>query len=172
MARIGRSGITNNDHALLEKIHAEKTKLYGIAFAYMRNETDALEAVQETVCRVWQKRHTLRNERLFSTWMVRILIRICLDAHKKRKRERPVAVGKNDYGTVTHSGSEDKLDMERRLDRLPARYRMIIVLKYYRDMTIAEIAELTGKPSGTIKTWIHKALKQLRAEWDDWGGSR
>lgn len=166
MAGLERSEEKKHDHALLERIHAEKAKLYGIAYSYMRNEADALEAVQETVCRVWQKRHTLRNEQFFSTWMVRILIRVCLDAHKKRKRERPMTLF-NSYENVSDRGMEERLDMERRLDQLPARYRMIVILKYYQDMTISEIAELTGKPAGTIKTWIHKALKQLRVDWDE-----
>ncbi|MNG35767.1 RNA polymerase sigma factor [compost metagenome] len=40
---------------------------------------------------------------------------------------------------------------------------MVIVLKYYRDMTIMEIAELLEKPDGTVRTWLHQALKRLRS---------
>jgi len=47
---------------------------------------------------------------------------------------------------------------------LPNPYRMVIVLKYYRDMTITDIAELLEKPDGTVRTWLNKALRMLRVD--------
>ncbi|MNC25650.1 RNA polymerase sigma factor SigV [compost metagenome] len=58
--------------------------------------------------------------------------------------------------------SDRKLDMEQALDSVKLKYRQVLVLKYYRDMTLTEIAEVLGKPEGTVKTWLNKGLKQLR----------
>ncbi|GKU77725.1 sigma-70 family RNA polymerase sigma factor [Paenibacillus sp. L3-i20] len=153
-----------DDEALLRKIESDKNKMYGIAFAYMRNESDALEAIQETICRVWTKRKSLRDEGLFTTWMIRILINVCMDERKKKKREKP-----SNSDKIIHLGGPEsrhevieRMGMAEEIAKLPPNYRMVIVLKYYRDMTITEIAQLLDKPDGTIKTWLHKALKQMR----------
>ncbi|MNE87137.1 ECF RNA polymerase sigma factor SigW [compost metagenome] len=58
--------------------------------------------------------------------------------------------------------SDRKLDMEQALDSVKLKYRQVLVLKYYRDMTLTEIAEVLDKPEGTVKTWLNKGLKQLR----------
>ncbi|MBH5320850.1 sigma-70 family RNA polymerase sigma factor [Paenibacillus sp. GSMTC-2017] len=157
------SGIRGDDEALLRRIEQEKSKMYGIAFSYMRNESDALEAIQETVCRVWMKRKSLRQERLFTTWMIRILINVCMDERKKRKREKPIPSEQLDL-KVTRNESIEKLSMAEEIMKLSPNLRMVIVLKYYRDMTITEIADLLEKPDGTIRTWLHKALKQMRKD--------
>ncbi|REK74133.1 sigma-70 family RNA polymerase sigma factor [Paenibacillus paeoniae] len=165
MGSEGRNGadLRKDDVALLERIQKEKNKMYGIAYAYMRNETDALEAVQETVCRVWVKRRSLRNEQYFATWMIRILINVCMNERKKRDRERPSPAERLERTTDTDRLIES-IGMAEQIAKLPSQYRMIVVLKYYRDMTITEIADLLEKPDGTIRTWLHKALKQLRQD--------
>lgn len=155
--------LRKDDEALLERIEKEKGKMYGIAYAYMRNEPDALEAIQETVCRVWVKRRSLRDERYFATWMIRILIHVCMDERKKQNREQPSPTERLER-VAASDGTVERIGMAEQIAKLSPRFRMIVVLKYYRDMTITEIAELLDKPDGTIRTWLHKALKQLRQQ--------
>lgn len=167
-----KDAVRSEEDRLMEQIKAHRSRMYGIAYAYMRNETDALEAIQETVCRVWLKRHTLRDERLLATWMIRILIRVCMDERRKRKRIRPYHETEwlSDVSRPGNEGNRDesdryaiRLDMAEEVKKLPPKHRMVIVLKYYRDMTVAEIAELLDKPEGTVKTWLHKALQKLKS---------
>lgn len=159
------AAIRGDEEALLRRIDMDKRQLYGIAYAYMRDDADALDAVQETVCRVWTKRRTLREPKYFTTWTVRILIRVCMDEKRKRRRERPSDMNAMQAKRLQQADDADaKLDMAAQVQALPANYRMIIVLKYYRDMTIPEIAGLLDKPDGTIRTWLNKALKLLRSD--------
>ncbi|WP_337104385.1 sigma-70 family RNA polymerase sigma factor [Paenibacillus sp. YIM B09110] len=162
------AAILGDETALLQRIEMDKRQLYGIAFAYMRNEDDALEAMQETVCRVWAKRRTLREAKYFTTWTIRILIRVCMDERKKRKREQERTLEASLMRRGEERRDDDaaaaRLDMAAQVKTLPANYRMVVVLKYYRDMTITEIAELLEKPDGTIRTWLNKALKLLRSD--------
>ncbi|MNC75481.1 ECF RNA polymerase sigma factor SigW [compost metagenome] len=65
-------------------------------------------------------------------------------------------------GGVMEMKSDRRLDMEQALDGVKDKYRQVLVLKYYRDMTITEIAVVLDKPEGTIKTWLNKGLNQLR----------
>ncbi|MNI95392.1 ECF RNA polymerase sigma factor SigW [compost metagenome] len=58
--------------------------------------------------------------------------------------------------------SSDRLDLERAMNRMKPKYRHVVMLKYYQDMTSAEIAKVLNKPEGTIKTWLREGLKQLR----------
>jgi RNA polymerase sigma factor, sigma-70 family len=158
------AAIQGDDEALITRIQMDQSRLYGIAYSYLRNEADALEAIQETTFRVWNKRRSLRDPRMFTTWMTRILIRVCLDERKKRRREQPFshAFMERDAVAAAENGV-DRLDLADQLQMLPSKYRMVIVLKYYRDMTIMEIAELLEKPDGTVRTWLHQALKRLRS---------
>lgn len=170
------SAAGKGDHeALISRIAMDKDKMYGIAYSYLRSEADALDAIQETVCRVWMKRKSLRDPKYFSTWMIRILIRVCLDAKKKQRREIPFmhdhAANQVDYWAVqgevaghTQGRTAERLDMAMLVQSLRPELRMVVTLKYYRDMTVADIAELMEKPEGTIKTWLHKALTQLRRD--------
>lgn len=69
--------------------------------------------------------------------------------------------------------SSRKLEMLWAVEQVKPKYRHVLLLKYYNDMTLPEIAELLRKPEGTVKTWQHKGLKQLRTimknrgEWND-----
>ncbi|MUT64964.1 sigma-70 family RNA polymerase sigma factor [Paenibacillus sp. NEAU-GSW1] len=160
------AAVKGDEEALLKRIGLDKQQMYGIAFSYMRNEADTLEAIQETVCRVWAGRRKLREPKYFTTWMMRILIRVCLDERRKKQRERAGLLEQIESQSNESAAdrSAARLDMEARLAILPAKYRMVIVLKYYRDMTITEIAELLEKPDGTIRTWLNKALRLLRSD--------
>ncbi|WP_042168856.1 sigma-70 family RNA polymerase sigma factor [Paenibacillus gorillae] len=161
------AAVKGDEDALFRRIEIDKRQLYGIAYSYMRNETDAMEAVQETVCRVWAKRRSLRDPKLFTTWMIRILIRVCMDERKKKRRE-VLSIDSDNQGWSedrTKNNLPDvaeRIDMEAQIKALPSKYRMVIVLKYYRDLTITEIAELLEKPDGTVRTWLHKGLKLLK----------
>ncbi|OBZ15382.1 MULTISPECIES: sigma-70 family RNA polymerase sigma factor [Bacillales] len=164
---LAEAAIRGDEAAFLQRVELDKQQMYGIAYSYMRNEADALEALQETVCRIWTKRRDLREARFFTTWSIRILIRVCMDARKKQTRERPTEGIAQQYGNGMRADEADaaaRLDMAAQVQQLPANYRMVITLKYYRDMTITEIAELLEKPDGTIRTWLNKGLKCLRAD--------
>ncbi|MFD1908181.1 RNA polymerase sigma factor [Paenibacillus rhizoplanae] len=58
--------------------------------------------------------------------------------------------------------SSDRLDLERAMSRIKPKYRHAVMLKYYQDMTITEIAKVLNKPEGTIKTWLREGLRLLR----------
>lgn len=58
--------------------------------------------------------------------------------------------------------SNERIDLERAMDRLKPKYRHAVILKYYQDMTTAQIANVLQKPEGTVKTWLREGLKQLR----------
>ncbi|MNP16697.1 ECF RNA polymerase sigma factor SigW [compost metagenome] len=62
---------------------------------------------------------------------------------------------------ITHI-SYHRMEMLWALEQVKPKYRHVLLLKYYNDMTLSEIANILNKPEGTVKTWQHKGLKQLR----------
>ncbi|MEF2969152.1 sigma-70 family RNA polymerase sigma factor [Paenibacillus sp. M1] len=156
-----------DEEAFYRLVSLHKRKLYGIAFSYLRNESDALEAVQEAVCKAWVKCRQLKDPESFVPWLIRILINGCIDEQKRRKRVLPlVPLSQQESAEMV---SVYKLDLEMALERLKPKYRHVLTLKYYQDMTLAEIAKVLDRPEGTVKTWLHQGLKQLRGQMT-WGG--
>nr|WP_203457070.1 sigma-70 family RNA polymerase sigma factor [Paenibacillus tepidiphilus] len=155
-----------------ELVLEHSDQLYSIAYSYLRRRHDALEAVQEATCRAWIKRKTLKHPQAFKSWLIRILIYVCIDEQRRRKRSVPTA--DEHMGETGAYDNTDRLEMLWALDQVKPKYRHVLLLKYYHDMTLGEIAEMFGKPEGTVKTWQHKGLKQLRAimqnrgEWNEY----
>lgn len=141
-------------------VSADKMKLYRIALAYLKNETDALEAIQEATCRAYIKLGKLREPRFFHTWFVRILIHYCIDEQKRKRKLLPLFQLPDTL--AADLALDEKLRLGLAIDRLAPKLRHIIILKYYEDMTLTEIAKLLEKPEGTVKTWLNKALNELR----------
>lgn len=118
-----------------------RRRLYGIALSYLHNEGDALEVLQETVCRAWIKCRKLKQPEAFVPWITRILIHCCVDEQKRKKRMIPVEEVRM-QGSTAEMVSDSKLDLERALGRLKPKYRHVLILKYYQDMTIRDIASV------------------------------
>ena len=73
-----------------ERVTAAQGRLYRVARGYLRQEADCLDAVSEAIARAWQKLATLREERYFDTWLMRILIRECVNIQRRQKRVAPM----------------------------------------------------------------------------------
>lgn len=174
LALAARDGDTEAFTALMQM---QKQQLYRMAFRYLHNEADALEALQEVTCRAYTRIGRLKEPRYVSTWLYRIMINYCMDEKKKRqRRERLSQAGKAHLSPEVSSGDTesarvDKMMMQAAVERLELPYQTVIQLKYYHDLTIPEIARTMEKPEGTIKTWLNKALKGLRSRLDKEGDS-
>ena len=126
-----------NEKAFLLLIEDEKVKLYKMAYVYMKNDNDALDIVQETVMKAFMNLHTVKEPHSFSTWILRILINTAIEALRKNSKvivlnevlpERSL--------TVVH---EDRIDLLDAIHQLEEKYQTVILLKYYRDLTVVLI---------------------------------
>lgn len=151
-----------NHKAFQELMEEEKVRLYKIAFIYLKNEEDALEVFQETVYKAFISIKNLKEDRYFSTWLTRILINTAFDHLKRKKRiipmDREVLERKTDP-YVTDNNNSYLLDAIMELDE---KYKTVLILRYYQDYTVKQIAEFLDCPEGTVKTNIHRGVNQLR----------
>jgi len=161
-----------DSEAFYELMSLQKERMYRIAYAYFKNEDDAIEAIQETAYRAWKTFRKLREPRYASTWLIRILLNCCNDERKRKRRlrggaEREVGAAPSAEGEVVA-----RLDMTEAMERLKPKYREVLLLKYYEDMTLGEIAAALGRPVGTVKARLHKALALARAIMSEGEGER
>lgn len=150
---------SGDDEAFYSLISSYSKNLYNIAFCYLKDQQEALEAVQETTCRAYVKLKKLKQPQFFKTWLTRILINYCIDEQKRRKKSISIYKGESSQEELTII---DKIAVTSAINQLEPKYRHVIVLKYLHDMATSDIATLLDRPEGTIKTWLHRALKLLK----------
>lgn len=165
--KLVKKAIKGDDTAFLQLIHLYKIELYKTALSFLRNEEEALDAVQEVTYRAYKNRKKLKEPIFFKTWLIRIMINYCNDQLKRQKRvvhneEMILLQG------VTHN--QTVMELKDAMQDLDDRSREILTLKYFHDLKIKEIAETLQCPEGTVKTWLNKALKALRENLEGNGG--
>lgn len=134
--------------------------LYRVAASYLHGESDRLDAVSEAITRAWEKRHTLRDERLFRTWITRILIRECVNIQRRQKRSVPV-----DALPEAESEPEDEriAGLREALAQLPQRQRTMTVLHYMEGYDVREVARIMGTTKNAVCAGLSRARTRLRA---------
>jgi len=153
-----------DDDAFYELLSQRKTQLYKTAYAYVKNKEEAMDIVSETVYKAYISIKKLKEPSLFNTWITRILINTSLDYLKKNSRV--VSLEENDnYDTLKVSLEDDRIiDLKLAVDKLNGKYKTIVILKYFHDLTLVEIAKILQCPLGTVKTMLYKALGELRLD--------
>ncbi len=163
-----KKAMKGNDDAFLQLIQTYKVDLYKTAISFLRNEGEALEAIQEVTYRAYKGIRKLKEPSYFKTWLIRIMINYCNDQLKSKKR-----IVMNDEVISSLGVSENHSEMELRdaMLGLDDRSREILTLKYFHDLKIKDIASTMECPEGTVKTWLNKALKALREKLEEKGGN-
>lgn len=129
----------------------------------MKNETDALDVMQETAYRAFKNIDTLRNPAYFKTWITKITINCALNVVKQNKKVIPL---KQEYEEAigTNEDLPLSLSLQDVIEKLTAEEKSVVLLKYYQDFTFQEIAEMMEIPLGTAKSILYRALKKLKRE--------
>lgn len=148
-----------DDNAFAELIGERKEMLYRTAFTYVKNKDDALDIVGETIYKAYISIKKLKEPQFFNTWLTRILINISLDHIKKNKKLLPFEGEMAMNESVSSRDPAELLDLYYAVDRLEPKCKTIVILKYFQDFTLAQIAEVMECPIGTVKTYSMKDLK-------------
>jgi RNA polymerase sigma-70 factor, ECF subfamily len=144
-------------------IHIEKEKLYKMAYVYMRNEDDALEVFQETIYKGFESLSKLKNDEYFSTWLTRILINSAIDLLRKKKRVVPIKQEVLENTSEPSSFNSDvQIDLLKAMEEIEEKYKTVLLLRFYQDYTVKQIASMLKCPEGTVKTNIRRGLDKLK----------
>lgn len=161
-----KKAMKRDEDALEVLLSQYQEYLYRIAYAYYKNEQEALDAVSECVAKVYVNLPKLRKPAYFKTWMTRILINEVLSGVKiKSKLLSLDALHQQGYMPEYEEkgiSREEKVDLYQALDKLSPDYRKVLILRYFQDMKIKEIGEVMQIPEGTAKVMIHRGRKILQ----------
>jgi len=171
-----------------ELVHRYQQKAYAIAYHFTDgNVQDAEDLTQEAFLRTFQNLENFRGDSSFYTWFYRILVNVCLDATRRRKRWRQVFLPWQHDPTDKGLSPEERPDPEaherslkaisekdlardirKSLKSLPEKQRLAFQLKALHGMSIQEIARTMGTAEGTVKSHLFRATHFLREKFKDW----
>lgn len=149
--------------------------LYRTAFRMVKNEPDALDIVQEAFIKIYNGIEKFRNESNIRTWMYRIVMNLCYDYFRKRKKIRFVSEqeifnsdGKQDVFASNENIDLEEIENQRRqnlqkaLENLTLRQKTVFNLRIYEELSYEEIARIMKVKVGTAKATFFQAVEKLK----------
>jgi len=168
VSRLVKQAQKGNKEALLQLIIVEQDAYYRLAYSYMRNEHDAMDAMEDMIVTLYEKLDQLQKSESFYSWSKTILVNRCKTILHNKERfiflenERELS-----FAEITDDNpyryTESEMDMQVLLSHLNARQREAIELRYVHDLPYQTIADITGAPVGTIKSRISQSIQKLKA---------
>lgn len=149
----------------------EKYKNMALHTAYLITGDRSLseDVVQDTFVKVYLHCKELKNDSGFKAWMMQILVRTAYKCGRRRSRELPdeeiLYKADQNHGPSSMEqviAQEEAEAIAEAVRSLPIKQRTVVILYYYQEYQISEIAQMTGCLEGTVKSRLHTARKQLR----------
>jgi RNA polymerase sigma-70 factor (ECF subfamily) len=147
--------------AFVGLVQPELPGAYRLAGYLLRDAADAEDATQVALEKAWQVWPKLRETDRFGAWFDRIVVNVCRDRLRAKRGSRVLelddeALARDEVGRL--------------IRKLPPDHQIVVALRFWRDLSVEEIAERLQMPSGTVKSRLHYAMKTLRQEIDRQGG--
>ncbi|MED4625825.1 RNA polymerase sigma factor SigW [Bacillus velezensis] len=171
-----------DQNAFAEIVDLYKDKIYQLCYRMPGNVHEAEDIAQEAFIRAYVNIDSFDINRKFSTWLYRIATNLTIDRIRKKKpdyyldAEVAGAEGLTMYSQIAADGvlPEDAVlslelsdTIQKKILKLPDKYRTVIVLKYIDELSLIEIGEILNIPVGTVKTRIHRGREALRKQLRD-----
>ena len=153
-----------DEEAFIKIIDEYMPQMYKIARSRLKNEESIGDAIQETILAAFTNIKKLNKPCYFKTWIIKILINKCNDIISDDK-----VLYVDDYSLLESTNasyvenSEEKLDFESILNKLPYEYRLVVVMYYVSRLTTKEISETLNEKEGTIKSRLSRARQKLKS---------
>ena len=145
----------------VRELEAHSGMLYRVACTILHHDDACRDALQDAALKAWEKRGTLRDRKLFRTWITRILINTCYDTIKRNRR----IVSLEEIREPQTPPPDLTLSLA--LQALPEKLRLPLVLRYSEGMSYQEVADTLRLPLATVRGRIHRAKGELRKQLDD-----
>jgi len=136
-----------------------------MAYLLTRNQADAEDLVQAALAKTYQAWDRIEDRNALDGYVRRAIVNTHISWWRRRRLEEyPTDVIPDRAVTDHPADSEISAALSRALDRLPSRMRAAVVLRYYEDMSEAEVAEVLGISQGTVKSTVSRAVAKLRID--------
>ena len=137
-------------------------RFYRLAYSYVHNEADALDVVQESACKAITQCKNLKDTEKLLPWLCRIVVNTSLDLLRSQVKEQPT----EELPETATVDKYEEFDLKEALNRLEPKNCTIIILRYFEDMKIEDIALVVDENVNTVKARLYRSLKKLRVQLD------
>ena len=161
-----------DDVAFSALVDLDGDTCYAIAYRILRDVERAQDAVQQAFLLAWRELPKLRDAERFEVWLHRLVVNACYEEFRRHRRwsanvrTLPIDGPGGPDQTVS---IDDRDALERAFGRLSPEHRAVVVLHHHAGLPLAEIAEVSGVPVGTVKSRLHYATRTLRESLADDG---
>ncbi len=163
-APAGIRDATLRDAAFVRLADEHLDRAYRLARAILRDPAEAQDATHDAFVQAWRRWETLRDPAKFEPWFDRILVNTCRNRMRSNRRQATDISTEVALATGDHSSrAEDREVVGAAIAELSPDHQLVVALRYYRDLTVPEIARRLGVPTGTVQSRLHYALKRLHA---------
>jgi RNA polymerase sigma-70 factor (ECF subfamily) len=153
--------LRRGDPAVLDELLSRYgPEIQGVAYLILRDRSEAEDVLADTLLRAIQHGHRLRDPAALRPWLLRMATNLALTS--RRRRQRIAGLELVPASSASAAPSADRVALLEDLARLSPRARAVIVLHYYADLTVAEVATMLGTSPNTVKTQLRRALERLR----------
>ncbi len=146
------------DNLIEQNLIENYSRYYRLAYSYVKNESDAMDIVQEAAYKAIYKSDTLKNEKYIGAWICRIVINEAYNILRKKQKE--------DYPSLEMDLSQEDcyedLDLLQAIRKLKEEEQAVIYLRYYEGKQLDEIAEITQEKLSTVKSRLYRAMNKLK----------
>jgi len=170
MADVRMSGVETASRAeafrLLAAEHLDEA--YRLSRAILGSQAEAEDATHDAFVRAWRKWGSLRDPSRFDAWFSRILVNTCRNRLRRMARHRGSDLSDElaRRGPDPFRQADDRDQLAAALADLSIDHRVVVALRFYRDLSTRQIAEQLGVREGTVSSRLHYALHQLRTALD------
>lgn len=162
--KLVKKAVRRDTEAYGQLMEYYKEYLYRTAYLFTGNQEQALDIVGETILKGFRSIHKLKKPEYFRTWLTKILMNTANDCYRRYPEMEDLEALMGQAAAAPEAGItiEERLDLNDAVSRLPDKYREVIILKYFDELKISEIARVMGMPEGTVKAYLHRAKAELR----------
>lgn len=153
----------NNEVLINELLIQNYEKYYRIAFGYVHNGTDAMDIVQEGAYKAIYHSDKLKKQEYADTWICRIMINEAMEFFRKQN----VDYANMEVLDVGREEEYEDVDLQRAIDRLSPEEKKVVLLRYFEDMSLNQVAEIAGENLNTVKSRLYRALDKLKLSLGD-----
>jgi RNA polymerase sigma-70 factor (ECF subfamily) len=154
--------------AFSQLVHRYSGAVYNLAYRMLGSQQDAEDASQEIFLRAYTRLASFDRLRRFSTWLLSVASNYCIDL-LRRRRFAWLTLDDVAFSVPSSSPGPERAALERErqeqvqraLQQLPDNYRLVMILRYWHDLSYNEIEQVTGLSESTIKTRLHRARHML-----------
>ena len=147
---------------IVQYIIENQDKFYRLAYSYVRNQDDALDAVQNAVCKALEHYEGLKDAGAIRTWMYRIVVNESLMILKERKKEGPAVLEEQQEIPWEEKAYEGQDGLWNEISQLPEDVQTIVKLRFYEELPLKEIARVMEMNLNTVKGKLYRGLRTLR----------